>query len=656
MAETIERVYKITTDANQAVRELNKLNKSVGNIDTGLQKASAALKGAFAGAAVVTAINAITNAIGNSITAMDTLGKTTQKLGVSAQDFTALQHAAEMTDISTEKLSASITKLNKAIADAAGGGTSKGAESLRNLGVSIRDSSGGLRNTADIFRDVAQAMSEIPDGADKASIAMQLFGKSGADLIPLLNEGSEGLEAFAQQADELGLVISEVDTILADQFNDNLDLLSKQLEGSTNRLVSGLLPALTQLSGEFANGASGADFMTDAGQKLGKILLLVSANFDFLYDTMAHRVALFRDIGTLIGTIFSPEMSQNQTERNAEIAKAWDDLAANLKKNSEDIGSSWQRLIDTASTPAADIANNITDTINSDLEKSAAQYVSDIGAKITADLALIEPPVFTVAVIPEFKSSDLDVNQLSEDFNKQFSTTQLETTIDVNNQVSDSLREMSSQMDTAAHMSVELSQSMKETEVQSSALSTAIGQTVASSIDTLVDKLAAGNFSFKEFVRTTIIEVAKLIAKIQLLNAIKATSFGASLGLANGGAFSEFPLPQGVYNTPQFFPMAGTGKRYFANGGIGVMAEAGPEAIMPLSRGSDGRLGVEVKGGNSGNINIHNYSNSEVTARRVDDDIEIVINRVAADILRGGSKISRAMENTYSVNRVRAQV
>ena len=118
------------------------------------------------------------------------------------------------------------------------------------------------------------------------------------------------------------------------------------------------------------------------------------------------------------------------------------------------------------------------------------------------------------------------------------------------------------------------------------------------------------------------------------------------LGLtALGGAFinghkTTAYANGGVVNTPTLFPMAH---------GMGLMGEAGPEAVMPLARGSDGKLGVKG-GGTTVNVNVHNESNSEVEVNQNGDDIEVrILATVAQDIAKGG-RTFRAMNQRFATN------
>jgi hypothetical protein len=122
----------------------------------------------------------------------------------------------------------------------------------------------------------------------------------------------------------------------------------------------------------------------------------------------------------------------------------------------------------------------------------------------------------------------------------------------------------------------------------------------------------------------------------------------AANGLVQGGGVG---LPHGVYSAPTAFPINGP-SRAFARG-VGLMGEAGPEAIMPLRRGADGKLGVS---GGGAVINIHNNAPGvDVSAEQPSPGaaIEIVVARIANDIARGGTPVSRSIEGAYNVTRGR---
>lgn len=122
------------------------------------------------------------------------------------------------------------------------------------------------------------------------------------------------------------------------------------------------------------------------------------------------------------------------------------------------------------------------------------------------------------------------------------------------------------------------------------------------------DFVTTGKFDFKDFTKQILSMIVEILTQLLLVQTIKATlggtSFGASLGFAKGGVFTEPSLhayANGVYSSPTPFQFGG--RSQFAKGG--VFGEAGPEAIMPLSRDANGRLGVKAEGGSGGGVAIN---------------------------------------------------
>ena len=119
--------------------------------------------------------------------------------------------------------------------------------------------------------------------------------------------------------------------------------------------------------------------------------------------------------------------------------------------------------------------------------------------------------------------------------------------------------------------------------------------------DGIVDGLFEANQSFSDFAKNFLREMTKMIAKQMLFNALKSalgnTVVGDFLGFANGGVINNGNVQKfasgGIVNNPTFFP---------TRSGMGLMGEAGAEAIMPLTRGRNGKLGVEATGTGGGNI------------------------------------------------------
>ena len=224
---------------------------------TGLAKArgelgsfSSAAKIGFAavGAAALAAGTALGVAVKHSLDHADALGKAAQKAGVSVQALSRLEYAARLSDVSMEGLTGSLTKLGKAMVDATVNQTGQASIAFKALGIDVRDASGNIRDSNAVFLDIADRFGRMEDGATKSTLAMQLFGKAGAELIPLLNSGRDGLKQMADEADRVGFTLKTSTTDAAQAVNDSFTRLGLAFEGVSNRVTEAALPSLKNLT------------------------------------------------------------------------------------------------------------------------------------------------------------------------------------------------------------------------------------------------------------------------------------------------------------------------------------------------------------------------------------------------------------------------
>jgi hypothetical protein len=214
--------------------------KSLSNFSSGLLKfgAAAAAAGALAAGALIK----------SSIDSVDALSKMSKTLGLSVEKLSALQYAAGLSGIENEALSASLGKLNKNARDAyLGVGSAKDAFDA--LGITVSNSAGNLKTNDEIFAQIIDRFSKMPDGIEKSAFAMDIFGKSGAALIPLLNEGTQGIGKLTAEADRLGVVVGSETAAAAEQFNDNLDKMKSAVQGLGLKMATEALPALNEFTG-----------------------------------------------------------------------------------------------------------------------------------------------------------------------------------------------------------------------------------------------------------------------------------------------------------------------------------------------------------------------------------------------------------------------
>jgi hypothetical protein len=204
-----------------------------------MNKAFSAVRGTIAGLAAAAGLGAFVGQIKNAANTADELGKISARTGVAVESLSALKYAAELSDVSLEELTGGLQKLNKAIdAD---------SDAFKRLGLSARD----FKSPDQALAAVADKFAAMEDHGERAAIAMELFGKTGDRLIPLLAGGSAGLEAMRAEAERLGVVFTAEAARSAEEFNDNMTRMGIAMQGVAAQIGNAVIPAINQLAQEF---------------------------------------------------------------------------------------------------------------------------------------------------------------------------------------------------------------------------------------------------------------------------------------------------------------------------------------------------------------------------------------------------------------------
>lgn len=196
---------------------------------------------AIIGAAGVAAGAALFGLAKSTAKSGDYFRKTSQAIGVNAELLQKMVHVATLGGLSQQELVNGMRLLANTMIDA-GDGLETYLRSYRKLGITQDQlKSGALDNEAVILK-VADAFSEMSDGAEKTAIAQDLFGRAGAKMIPMLNQGREAIAAHMKEAEELGFIFDEKLQVASEEFNDQLARMSYYLKGLKNYLGAQLIP------------------------------------------------------------------------------------------------------------------------------------------------------------------------------------------------------------------------------------------------------------------------------------------------------------------------------------------------------------------------------------------------------------------------------
>lgn len=330
-------------------------------------------------------VSSAVNAIKHGVELGDQLNKMSQSAGVSVEELSKLKYAADLSDVSMESLGKSMGKLSKALVSAASDGAGQAGRAFAAMGVEVRNAAdGSIRPSANVLADIAEKFAGYKDGAEKTALAIALFGKAGAAMIPLLNQGRDGLREAGDEAQKFGLVLDKQTTAAAERFLDNLKRLDAIKQGLYTTIAARLLPSLEQLSEQFLETkknsdftATAADFVTTAIRVLGSEIALVVVQF----RNAGREFQAFIDFASQAGDINDLRAGWNRwglvVEENQDRLSTLKSSMATLGQNldSESFVSRFSMM-----SAAIDSTTKETKRLQAESKKVAAPIVGETAA------------------------------------------------------------------------------------------------------------------------------------------------------------------------------------------------------------------------------------------------------------------------------------
>lgn len=308
-------------------------------------KDAASKMGVALGAAAVAAGAAFVAMAKQSIDAADEMNDLSQKLGMSTESLSAYAYAAKMSGADTEAMASGIKKLSSNVVDAARGqGAAKDAFAA--LGISVKDANGQIKNQDTILREVADKFAGFEDGATKTALAVDIFGQAGADLIPMLDGGTAGLDEMKKEAENLGVILDTKTANAAGAFNDKMDTMKLAMGGAVTRVTAEMLPTMNAMSAQFMKAATDGDFLKNVAEGL-------AATFKVLVTAGIGLKATLTLIGDTIGQVAAAAVAVMSGEFS-QAKKIMTDTTAvdDWKKTVAGIGDMWYGAAAAADTAA----------------------------------------------------------------------------------------------------------------------------------------------------------------------------------------------------------------------------------------------------------------------------------------------------------------
>ena len=233
--------YRISLD-DKATAKMKTLRGSMKSVGTAMAKAGAVMAAAAA---------AVTIAFGKMMkdwaAAGDEIAKMAKRTGFGVETLSELRHVAEKSGSSIESLEKGVKRMSSTIEDAKDG-LETYTRSFDKLGISVQDLEG--LSPEEQFWTIANALADVEDATTKAALAQDFFGRAGTDMLPMLAEGTEGIEEMRQEARDLGLVFDDVAAESAEEFTDAMTDMDGAIGGVKKVIVEDLAPAVTDIINE----------------------------------------------------------------------------------------------------------------------------------------------------------------------------------------------------------------------------------------------------------------------------------------------------------------------------------------------------------------------------------------------------------------------
>jgi hypothetical protein len=286
----------------------------------------------------------------------DAIGDAAARTGLSAQALSELGYAAQLSGSNVEDLERAFRVFQKQLVSGAN------ANALKNLGI---DAESLKKASPDKQLDtIIAALAKIQDPTQKAATAMQVFGKAGANLVPLLNEGEAGIAKLRGEAQKLGVSLSDEQVAAGQAFNDALDKISAALLGVATRIGGAVAPMLTFLAdGVIIAANSFGDWLSDVLKFAGSFeTAMATVNLAWV-STWTTIMSYFEGVKTQI-IVASAGISTSLIDSF--------DAAGNA------IVQGWSSYMNQVIKLVANMASKVSDPLAGILEKAGLQSAADL--------------------------------------------------------------------------------------------------------------------------------------------------------------------------------------------------------------------------------------------------------------------------------------
>lgn len=279
ISDTQQKLNSLNTEQKSFAQTADQAQAKASAFSQGLEAVSGKAQAVANATAAMSAVAgaALAGMVGLAVKAgqsADEWATLSQQMGLSTETIQEFQYASSLIDVDMSTLVGAITRMKSAL--------SSSSDEFDKLGIKTKDAKGEYLSIEDIFWNSVRAISQIGNETERDQAAMKIFGKNANELAGILDDGGKKMQALGQEAQNMGVIVSEGDIQKLNQFNDALDAMKSQLSGALAQaavpIVSALMPVINQIASAIKKVASAlANVNPLVLQVIGVVLLVITA-------------------------------------------------------------------------------------------------------------------------------------------------------------------------------------------------------------------------------------------------------------------------------------------------------------------------------------------------------------------------------------------
>ena len=325
----------------------------------------------------------------SSITAADDLNTLSKQTGISTDSLQKMKYASDLVDVSVEDITGAFTKMKK--------GMSGSADAFDEIGVSVTNADGSMRDAEDVFNDTLKALSEIENETERDQKAYAIFGKSADQLAGIIDDGGEALRQYGNQAEELGLIMSGDTLDSLNEINDKVDESKAQISAAAGELGATIAEGLLPLVDPIVEGIQKVtEFIKNLTPEQTNLILAIAG----VIAVVAPLLSIIGGIISTVGTIMTmaPAISAALAALSGPIGLViaaiaaliaiivvciahWDEIKAKVQEVWSSVVDYVTQLKDDVAAKFEEIKNKISEKLT-EIKSKFTEKFDEIKAKV----------------------------------------------------------------------------------------------------------------------------------------------------------------------------------------------------------------------------------------------------------------------------------